>query len=155
MSIYYHGTNKRTADLILKEGFRIGTYFTWDLHSSLIMGGKWVFGVYFIDKDPSNSYWEFITPKLISREEILFLRKFDIKCIFDNELKNQEICLLNFKEDHGDNISLCDECKGKGQLNTAPKYKGWKKSFLIVCPECKGFGFLNKNRKENKMRCYG
>ncbi len=59
MSVYYHGTTKENAETIQKQGFKKGTYFTWDLHSALVMGGMYVFGL-FDDKSPEKSYWEWI-----------------------------------------------------------------------------------------------
>ena len=53
-SIYYHGTTEDNAQIILKKGFKKGTYFTWDLHSALVMGGMWVFAIYFEDKGPKK-----------------------------------------------------------------------------------------------------
>jgi hypothetical protein len=150
-SIYYHGTTEENAQLILKKGFRKGTYFTWDLHSALVMGGMWVFAVYFEDKDPSK-YWEYIIPKPIKKDKILFLRKFDVECIYDNENEEIRTREINFKEYWGKDTVLCKLCQGKGQLNDAPKYGGWggrDPSYKIeVCNVCAGYGCLKPNGKK-------
>ena len=116
-SIYYHGTTEANPRTILKKGFKKGTYFTWDLHSALVMGGMWVFAVYFKDKDPTKSYWEYITPKLIKKNKILYLRKFDVECIYDNEDENIKLREIMLKENRGKDVILCKACSGRGQLN--------------------------------------
>jgi len=148
-SVYYHGTTEANALIISKKGFKKGTYFTWDLHSALVMGGMWVFGVYFEDKDP-NSYWEYITPKLINKNKILYLRKFDVQCIYDSEDEQAKIRDINAKEYWKQNVIQCKSCRGKGQLNEAPKYGGWKDpSYKIqVCEVCGGHGCLKPNGKK-------
>ena len=139
MSIYYHGTTKEKADTILKEGFNKGTYFTWDLHSALVMGGIYVFGISFDDKDHTD-YWEWITPDPIDKEKILYLRKFEVTCLYDNQEEDERIKHLNQVEYHGRPLLFCNKCKGRGQLNTVPKYGGWSKEPCVVCPDCNGHG---------------
>jgi len=146
-SIYYHGTNEENAKKILKTGFRARTYFTWDLHSALVMGGMWVFGIYFKDKSPDKSYWQHVCSKPISSSKILFLRKFNIECIYDNKKADKEMSLLVKKEYHGDNIRLCPNCNGRGQTNPIPPYGKLKDYGCDACEKCNGNGFLRKKVK--------
>lgn len=145
MCVYYHGTSKENADLIIKEGFKEGTYFTWDLHSALVMGGMYIFGIFFEDKDISN-YWEWRNSKVIHPDKILYLRKFDVECLYDNEIESGKATHKNhkkyFKEFFKIDVIFCEKCKGRGQLNNQPKYGGWGKEKCIVCPDCKGHGCL-------------
>ncbi len=145
-SIYYHGTNKEKAEKILSNGFQSGTYFTWDLHSALVMGGMWIFGIYFKDKEIEDC-WEWISPEPILPDKILYLRKFSIECIHDNENAQEEIKIINHKEEYGDQIIHCTHCKGRGQMSPAPKYGGWQASPLVVCKKCRGFGCIQPNGK--------
>ena len=146
-SIYYHGTDEKTSKIILANGFKIGTYFTWDLHSALVMGGMWVFGVYFEDKNPSD-YWEWITDFLIMPDRILYLRKFEIKCVFDNDCENERIKEIFHKENYGHDIIVCKNCRGTGQMNESAKYSGWGKVSPVVCEVCRGYGCLKLNGKK-------
>ena len=46
-AIWYHGTTKENSESILREGFRLSTYFARGLDSALCYGGPYVFGVWF------------------------------------------------------------------------------------------------------------
>ena len=56
--ICYHGTNKKNADLILKQGFRDGTFFARHLEDALGYGGKWIFEVWFCEENLPKG-WQF------------------------------------------------------------------------------------------------
>ncbi len=45
--ICYHGTNWRSAQAILREGFKPGTYFAFHLEDAVGYGGPYVFEVGF------------------------------------------------------------------------------------------------------------
>ena len=145
-SVYYHGTNEENAKKILSKGFAEGTYFTWDLHCALGMGGMWVFGIYFKDKEIED-YWEWRNSEVIPPDNILYLRKFSVECIHDNEIEGEKIRIINHKEEYGDQIIHCTHCKGRGGMSPAPKYGGWQASKLIVCEKCGGFGCIKPNGK--------
>jgi len=141
MSVYYHGTTKENAESILETGFKEGTYFTWDLHSALMMGGMYVFGIYFEDKDHTK-YWEWITPDPINKDKILYLRKFDVDCLYDNDKEANKIKHINHLEYFDRPVRFCWKCNGRGQLNEPAKYGGFSSEPCIVCPDCKGHGAL-------------
>ncbi len=146
-SVYYHGTSKENANIILKEGFKEATYFTWDLHSALVMGGIHIFAIYFPDKEIID-YWEWISDKVISAKEILYYRVFTVECIYDNEDAREAVTKLNHIKERGKDIIHCTKCKGHGQLNKVYEYVAWRKDDkLIVCDICKGFGCLQLNNK--------
>jgi hypothetical protein len=145
-SVYYHGTNEQKANKILSDGFQSGTYFTWDLHSALVMGGMWVFGIYIKDKGIED-YWEWRNSEVILADRILYLRKFSVECIHDSENELEKINIINHKEEYGDQIIHCNHCKGRGQTSPANLYGGWQTSKLIVCEKCGGFGCTQLNGK--------
>src|SRR3990167_6845113 len=60
--IAYHGTNKKGALSILKNGFAPYTHFAQHLEDSLEFGGSWVFAVYF--KQIANN-WQFLNKRHI------------------------------------------------------------------------------------------
>jgi len=142
-SIYYHGTNEKNAKIIQREGFKPGTYFTWDLHSALMMGGLYVFAIYLKDKDISD-YWEWRNSEIIKPEKILYLRKFDIKCIYDNKIEKIRMKKLIVEMEYPEDI-FCENCEGKGQMNEAPEYGGWGNAEIEVCTKCGGFGRIRRN----------
>ena len=144
-SIYYHGTDEASAKEILRAGFKAGTYFTWDLHSALVMGGMWVFGVYFENKNPSN-YWEYISDTPINKERILYIRKFIIDCVYDNVVATDKLQIEFLKELHGNDMIFCTTCDGHGQLNKNIPYQ--RPTHFDVCPVCEGFGCLTKEGKK-------
>lgn len=146
-SIYYHGTNEENARSILKNGFKEGTYFTWDLHAALVMGGMWIFGIYLEDKSPEKSYWEWRNSEIIPPTKILYLRKFNIDCIYDNEKEKEKIKIIHHKERYGENIIHCKKCKGRGQTNKIPEYGRLRDNKCDVCKSCGGFGCLKKDGK--------
>ena len=142
-STYYHGTNKKNANKILKTGFKPGTYFTWDLHSALTMGGKYVFGIYFSDKKPKKDYWEWRNIKTIGPQKILYLRKFQIQCLYDNQKEQEKMSFAWKKEYYGKNIVHCENCRGQGQINPVPlpPYKNWKKTDLLFVKYAEAMDF--------------
>ena len=144
-SVYYHGTNKENAELILKQGFREWTHFTWDLHSALVMGGMYIFGIYFPDLDITQN-WQWRNPERIPPHQILYLRKFSIDCIYDNDITMGEVNRIFLQEQHG-GILFCEKCNGRGGLNKAPNYGGWGNDSSILCEACGGFGCTKLNGK--------
>ena len=74
--IWFHGTQHRKAQKILKEGFREGTYFADHLEDALEFGGNHVFQVV-IDfkfrrgrRDKMFS-WQVVSANYISKENIV------------------------------------------------------------------------------------
>lgn len=145
-TVYYHGTSIEKAATILNEGFKEGTYFTWDLHSALVMGGMHIFAVYFLDKEITD-YWEWISDKVISAEEILYYRVFSVECVYNNDKAREALIKRTHIERHGEDAIHCVKCKGQGQLNEVFEYGGIKNTDIIVCDICKGFGCLQLNNK--------
>ena len=67
----YHGTNtKKNQQLIIKNGFKDGTYFARHMEDALEYGGEYIFTVYF-DEYEINGGWQFtvdaLGPEVISR----------------------------------------------------------------------------------------
>jgi len=153
--IYYHGTTEENAKNILEKGFNKETYFTWDLHSALQMGGMWIFSIYFAHLDIKNGHWEYRCEENISPDRILYLRKFSIDCLYDNDEAQTAVRRDTVKElycaSHPLNkvvavdIIFCEYCKGLGQMNSPYPYSNSLKDknySIVVCPKCKGYGYL-------------
>ncbi len=69
LRICYHGTNKKSADIIRRHGFKPLTYFGRHLEDALFMGGEYIFEVAFNAKNIPNN-WQFrieerVEPSLI------------------------------------------------------------------------------------------
>ena len=146
MNIYFHGTNKHNAEIILEKGFKKGTYFAKHLESSLIMGGKYIFWVYF-KEDPTDN-WQYISDKHISIKNILLLRQYSAKRIYSNDKLAEKIHHDNHIEFNGPNIKHCNFCKGKGEINNREWDKCANGKYGPFCPKCGGFGCIKKNGKK-------
>jgi len=86
----YHGTNKKAADSILKNGFNKGSWFAYHLEDALAFGGNYVFVVWFDKKKFNNTGkkdWQFWTQERISVESIKSLKRFDISIISLKKVK--------------------------------------------------------------------
>jgi hypothetical protein len=144
MSIWFHGTTKKCADKILKEGFNAGTNFARHLEDSLVMGGRYIFWVFF-EKDPTKC-WEYICDKWIGPENILLLRRYDVERIYQNDKLAEKIRLRNLVEYNGENIELCRVCRGKGEIDDREwdEPRKERNQPLVVCSKCNGFGFVRQ-----------
>lgn len=97
MKICYHGTNKKNAENILKEGFNKGTYFAKHLEDAIGFGGRYVFSVMFKkEKIPSN--WQFILKRKRKPNNIVYLRYYPvIKTLYKDEKLGDKIFKSNLK----------------------------------------------------------
>lgn len=83
--IYYHGTNnKKTADKILKEGFKQYTFFSKDLYDAICYGGKYIFRVWFYKAELPNN-WQVRCVNKVPKERIFELIKFKKDKLFFNK----------------------------------------------------------------------
>jgi len=99
LHILYHGTTKKTAAIIMKEGFKPWTYFAKNLSEAINYGrGKkytYVFAVVMEHKLAPEFFegwlkWQIMNHDHIPVTKILNLRKFSRKVIFLNkELWNE------------------------------------------------------------------
>ena len=146
--ILYHGTNsKRIFKIIMKEGFKAGTYFTPYLNSAITYGGKWVFAIGESKERPGNP-WEIIMPDPIPPGRILYVHEYAPKLIY---LNKGEMLKLRREEVAAEGKVLCEDCKGRGE------YRSDKSSFrylrgagggawrtrrdrIHVCDKCNGYG---------------
>lgn len=90
LQIVYHGTNEAAAKKILKNGFKLDTYFATHLEHALGYGGNYIFEVAMptdaIPKTPSwafvppsqknEQYWEFNTDEVIPPAQIVELKRY-------------------------------------------------------------------------------
>lgn len=73
--ICYHGTCKKAAAGILKEGFWADTWFATHLNDAVKFGGSYVFEVEFED-DPVLKDWQFHHPQPIPTKRIVSLKHY-------------------------------------------------------------------------------
>jgi len=143
MTIRFHGTTKDVAEIILKRGFKKGTHFAKHLEDALVMGGKYIFWVYF-EEDPTK-YWEYISDKKTPSSRILLLRKYATSRLYQNDKLAERIrheCNIEY---HGNEIKHCKVCRGKGEIHD----REWDESRVlartVVCSNCRGFGCTRKD----------
>ena len=112
MPYWYHGTTKEASEIILKEGFRAGTYFSKEMASSLVMGGDYVFWVWF-NEDPTKC-WEYICPEPIGKDQIT------PKVLYHSEEVERRVRKQHHEEDYGKDSIFCTHCDGLGQMESHP-----------------------------------
>jgi len=149
MALWFHGTNKKASEIIIKDGFKNGTFFAKNLSDSLTMGGEYVFWVWF-DKDPTE-YWEYVSNKEISKDQILLLRKYSISRLYQNETLLKKIRHYHSTLMHGENILLCKTCEGKGEMNNREFDECANGKYGKTCSKCGGFGCLTKEGMQLMM----
>ena len=95
--IYYHGTNKKNAKQILKNGFKKGTYFADHLEDALGYGGSHIFGVC-IDfkfgkgRRATGFDWQVICANAIKPKNIVFYKIYQMpETVFENQELRDEI----------------------------------------------------------------
>lgn len=151
ISIWYHGTSKESAEMILVGGFHVDTHFTPYITSALSMGGPYVFTIYF-DTPPSD-YWEWCTPAVIGPERIHSLRKFDVEVLYFNAEVDRAVhkqSLLAYWKSQGEDVTYCDACEGNGELGIIKDGSGllpWRPredSCIKPCIVCGGHGVMFK-----------
>ena len=91
--IYYHGTNKKNAEKIKEDGFKVGTFFASHLEDALEFGGSCVFEVVF-NKVGFNG-WQFQCSYNIPVSRIVSFSIFTIVKISDNDKLRKKIFNTN------------------------------------------------------------
>ena len=138
--IWYHGTDKETAERHLKKGFPEGTFFAKHLEDALEFGGDYIFWIFF--KENPTDYWEYVCNEIITPDKILMLIKIDFKKLFyskdvDTQISQKFIRKMSGKEP-------CKDCDGRGQNeNYEFLTRGDKQS--TMCETCKGRGYEHSN----------
>lgn len=96
MQIWFHGTNGMAAIGVLKDGFRVGTWFARHLEDALAFGGPHVFEVA-LDADKVNTDSDAVTPwqvhtlEVIPPERIVGYSVFTTEMRIDNAELRKEI----------------------------------------------------------------
>ncbi len=75
--IAYHGTTRKNAVSIVKEGFRSGTYFAYNVRDAQFFGGPWIFAARFDDDGFRGSYndkWQFHLQNSLPPGAILWVK---------------------------------------------------------------------------------
>ena len=88
--IWWHGTTKKNADNILKDGkFKKDTWFAKHLEDALKFGGKYIFAV-LIEVDKAPLGWQIHLSNKLSTDKVLFLDKFGSKRLIKNKILYKE-----------------------------------------------------------------
>lgn len=111
---FYHGTDKKTAGTILKDGFKRGTYFAIHLEDSVKFGGKYVFEVS-IRLDYDHTYWEYVSSNKIPARQIMRLTRHHVTEEWKNSKLGERMFKFNLKQTLGDryrsNAAKCGAIK--------------------------------------------
>jgi len=139
MNILFHGTTKENAALIMENGFRPYTYFALHLEDALAFGGDYIFEVLF--EESPGEYWEHIISKPIKPERIKALYFLSPSIMYENESLNIELKKKNILEQYDDGVKICNNCSGRGQMESYPMFHRWRDiDKITACPICRGFG---------------
>ena len=140
MIFAYHGTTEEAVDGILRDGFKVGTYFTNHFDSAVRMGGPYVFGIVF---DKEFAYWEWRNSEIIPPDRIAYVQRVEM----ENVIYRPEIERL---VSGSKKIEPCPRCNGYGELgypedgqHLLPGGCSFKHDRHIeTCPDCGGYGDL-------------
>ena len=87
MKICYHGTTRKNARSILKQGFRPETFFARNLQDAVGFGGSHVFEVAF---DDVPDHWQFFLLEWIKPDRIVSYTIYNARRLMDNaDLRGQ------------------------------------------------------------------
>ncbi len=139
MPHWYHGTNKKNANIIRREGFKEGTFFAKHVEDAIGMGGDYIFWVWF-ENNPTE-YWEWVSDRIISPNKIYALDHIVPNEIFLNKKLDLHIKKSLVKKRTNGKKRLCEHCQGRGQMEIIPRYsRGFGKQKITTCPVCNGYG---------------
>ena len=91
LQIVYHGTNRETAAIIRKEGFKKNTYFATHLEDAVGFGGAYVFEVMYPSDQVPREAWQFIITKPISPKAIIRLKVYKVSTIFEEQARGNKV----------------------------------------------------------------
>ncbi len=141
MEIRFHGTTKENVDIILKTGFKAGTYFGKHLEDAIHMGGDCVFEVLF-EESPTD-YWEYISSEVIPASKIRSLINYSPEVLFHSNRVDFEIKKLHTKEDYDESVTVCLLCNGRGQMENYLPLTRWRdREKITACSACNGHGVI-------------
>ena len=90
MIICYHGTKEENAKSIQLIGFKVLSYFSFNLADAIAFGGPYIFSVRFhrsfFNSDLNNrDWWQFRNNEIVQSTEIVCLRKYDVETLYHNK----------------------------------------------------------------------
>jgi len=110
LTVWYHGTSKENAESILREGFRVGTYFGKDLADALFMGGAYVFAVSFPKSTRSEAGWQMTINEPVPVGRIVQLRHYQTELLYENEMEGQRVFASNMLRRELVTKEQCEQC---------------------------------------------
>jgi len=146
MPLWFHGTIEENVESILREGFRIGTYFGRHLEDAIHMGGEWVFEVFF-EKDPGPSWQACNFDRVVPPTDIHSLIRYEPTLLHWNETIPPRLKAAYYLRE-GNGHTVCPTCEGRGQLESYPPLTRWRDMKKItVCEDCGGYGSPERLRE--------
>src|SRR5258706_10476613 len=101
INICWHGTDEKTAKIILREGFKPYTHFAAHIEDALAFGGPFVFDVIFDEPAP---HWQFRPEEAIPPSRIRTLTQFWSKTVYgEPSFKRTETTKMNVPRQVSDN----------------------------------------------------
>lgn len=94
MRIWFHGTDLESSELILKNGFKIGTFFARDLADALEFGGPYVF---MVSLPIDNGQWQQIENVAVPEEAIVRLTHYRSTVLVDNPERREAVLFATAK----------------------------------------------------------
>ena len=109
MRIWFHGTDKEAADIIMKDGFRDGTCFAAGLQDALQFGGPYVFDVILRIDQENTDMWQVYVDGEVVADQIVGLKKFDELIIYDNSDARNELFQRALAKDGDGDIAQSED----------------------------------------------
>jgi hypothetical protein len=144
MPYWFHGTEEKNVNSILKKGFRANSFFAKHLEEAMGLGCSEVMFWVWFDEHPTD-YWEWVSRKPIGPEYIRAVVKMKPEVLYENEELELKLS-RKFHDEENPEMAFCKNCEGRGQMEKAPFFRKHNQD-ITVCPICGGFGCVKPNGK--------
>lgn len=98
LRIWFHGTDKETAEKIARDGFTAATTFSPHLEDALAFGGNYVFEVGLDLAEPKSvpsEIWQVVISRALPVSHIIALHRYDITRMHENSALRSEVAAAN------------------------------------------------------------
>ena len=84
LCICFHGTTKENSEVIMRDGFKKGTFFATHLDDAIEFGGDHIFEVMFV-RERVPQKWQFTIRRKLHPNRIVRNYSFNQEVLYDNE----------------------------------------------------------------------